>query len=256
MNLNLENKVFIVSGSSRGIGKGIAIVLLEEGAKVVLTGRDKESLSSTYDESEAIYPEKVLQHAGDLNDEKVLQALRDMVLDAWGCVDGVVANIGGNKPVNDWDISESDWQWYFNANFHVAQRFVNYFIEELRKSKGSIAFISSIAAIEDINAPLPYSASKAALNAYAKGLSRKLAKDGVRVNTIAPGNIIFEGGSWDKKMKDDPKKVNQMLEDKVLLNRFGVPEEIGCLAAFLLSDKASFVTGCCYTADGGQIAAI
>jgi|TARA_B100002003_G_scaffold232930_1_gene245298 3-oxoacyl-[acyl-carrier protein] reductase len=253
MNLNLKDKVFIISGSSRGIGKEIARVLLEEDARIILTGRDHKSLSSTFDEFDSKYSGKVLKYAGDLNDEKILRGVKELVLGHWKRVDGVIANAGAHKKVENGDISGADWQWYFSANFGVARRFVSCFIPEIKKTKGSIIFISSIAGVDDIGAPLPFSASKAALNMYAKGLSRELASNGVRVNTIAPGNIMFEGGNWDKKQKANPETIERMLDEKVALKRFGKPEEIGNLAAFLLSDKAAFITGSCYVADGGQI---
>ena len=88
---------------------------------------------------------------------------------------------------------------------------------------------------------------------YAKSLSDVVAAQGVRINTIAPGNILFPGGNWDRKRIADPEGVEAMITDKVPLKRFGLPEEVGNVAAFLLSDKAAFVTGACVPVDGGQL---
>lgn len=256
MNLNLADKVFIVSGSSRGIGRGIVDVLLEEQANVVITGRDKEILEKTYAELQTKFSDQVLAFQGDLLEAQVLDDLKKEVLQKWNRIDGVVANAGEQKKLSGWNVSDEDWEFTLDANFRLARRFVNAFIPELIKTKGNIVFISSIAGVEDIGAPLPYSASKAALNMLAKGLSRELAADGIRVNTIAPGNVFCEGGNWDKKHKENPQKIETMLNTQVALKRFGTPEEIGNLAAFLLSEKSSFTTGSCYVADGGQIVSV
>jgi 3-oxoacyl-[acyl-carrier protein] reductase len=252
MNLNLADKVFVVSGSSRGIGKGIAEVLLAEGARIILTGRDPVSLASTFDELHNKFSDRVLQCAGDLSEIEILKRVEKLVLQKWSQIDGVIANAGAVKPVAEWDIPEADWEWYFDANFNVAIRFVTQFIPHLKQTKGSIVFISSIAGVEDIGAPLPYSSSKAALTMYAKGLARKLARDRIRVNTVAPGNIIFPGGNWYEKQKANPEAIHRMLEEKVPLQQFGTPEDIGNMVAFLVSEKARFITGSCFVVDGGQ----
>jgi 3-oxoacyl-[acyl-carrier protein] reductase len=252
MDLELTGRNFIISGSSRGIGKGIAQVLLEEGARVVLTGRDERSLNDTFHQFNSMFPGCVLKCCGDLTSEEILDELEEQVKSVWGELHGLVANAGAVKPIPEWDIEQDDWDWYFGANLFVATGFTRRFVPYLVETKGNIIVIGSIAGLEDIGAPLPYSASKVALTMYAKGLARKLAEYGIRVNTVAPGNVCFPGGNWDNKKKAAPERVSQMLEEKVPLKRFGTSEEIGHAAAFLLSNKASFVTGSCFVVDGGQ----
>jgi 3-oxoacyl-[acyl-carrier protein] reductase len=118
--------------------------------------------------------------------------------------------------------------------------------------RGSILYIASIAAIEASPAPLPYSAAKAALVNYSKNLARQLGPQNVRVNSIAPGNILFPGGSWDKRLSSSPDFVKAMLQSEVPQQRFGSPEEIASLAVYLCSPQAAFSTGTCYVVDGGQ----
>ena len=253
MNLELTGKNYIVSGSSRGIGAGIAEVLLQEGASVMITGRNQVDVDKTCNVLNSQFPGKVVGHAGDLNDAFVLSELRKKIENDWQVLDGIIANVGAVKPVKDWEISEADWDWYFSSNFSIAVKLVTEFIPDLKRSNSaSIVFISSIAGVEEIGAPLPHSASKAALIMYAKGLSRKLANDGIRVNTIAPGNIIFPGGNWDKKSEVNPEAVKKMIDEKVPLKQFGQPSDIGHISAFLLSEKARFITGSCIVVDGGQ----
>jgi len=252
MKLFLEHKKYIVTGSSRGIGLGIAKTLLEEGASVMITGIDSAEVMDTFTQLNNEFSEKVMFQDGNLTDPIVITLLENKIIKEWGNIDGIIANAGAVKPVPDWDILTLDWDWYFQNNFEIAVGLVTMTIPYLIKTKGNIVFIGSIAGIEEIGAPLPYSTSKAALTMYSKGLSRKLAQYKIRVNTVAPGNIIFKDGNWDKKSKTDLASVNKMLEEKVPLKQFGTPEDIGNIVAFLLSEKAKFITGACIVIDGGQ----
>ena len=252
MDLSLENKVILISGSSRGIGKGIAKTLAEEGANVVLTGRAKNELIKTSEELERIFPNQVLSHRGDLQDKKVLKELEHKVISKWGKINGIVANAANLKKIPELNIKEEDWLWFLENNFHVAVRFVNTFTNHLITSKGSIVIISSIAGLEDLSAPMPYSISKAAVNVYSRSLAKRLGEHGVRVNCVAPGNIIFKGGNWDKKLSSEPKTVKKMIKEKVALQTFGDPSDIGNITTFLLSNKAKFITGSTFVVDGGQ----
>lgn len=256
MNLGLEGNAFIVSGSSRGIGKAIAAALLDEQAGVMLTGRDEAALQSTYAEFAARFPGQVAMCPGDLNDDQVLRRVEAVAVARWPRLAGVVANAGAVRGTADWNPPESDWEWNLRANFEVGRRFVSHFVPHLKQDGGSIVVINSIAALADVGAPLPYSAAKAALLSWTGGLARRLAPAGIRINTIAPGNILFPGGNWEKRRGADPEGIERMLRARVPLQRFGSPEEIGNLAAFLLSGKAAFITGSCIVADGGQTAGL
>jgi len=253
MNLNLDNKNYIVSGSSRGIGLAIARILLQEGAQVMITGRNKEDVASVVNNFSNRFPGKVYGQAGDLNDPKVLSQLKVFVATKWKILHGIIANAGAVKKVQNWDVPESDWEWFYSVNFKVTVNFVTNFIPNLKEATGAaIVVISSIAGVEEVGAPIPYSTAKAAINMYAKGLSKRLAPFGIRVNTVAPGNVIFPGGNWDKKLITNPDGIKKMLEEKVPLNQFGSPDDIGNITAFLMSEKSKFITGSCLIVDGGQ----
>ena len=252
MNLEIEGKVIFVSGSTRGIGLGIVKVLLEEGCRVVLNGRNKDELEQAEEELKKKYPEKIFAVQGDVNSIPVLEEIKNEIRDRWGYIDGIVANAGAVKNIPAWQIEKEDWNWYFSSNFSVSYNTVQAFVPMLSKRQGAIVTIGSIAGIEDVGAPLPYAAAKAALIAYTKSLSRRLADKNIRVNMVSPGNILFPGGNWDRKQKSNPDQVQNMIQKNVPLQMFGEPEDIGVVVAFLLSPKARFITGANIVVDGGQ----
>jgi 3-oxoacyl-[acyl-carrier protein] reductase len=255
MDLHLDQQVVFVAGSSRGIGKAIAATLLAEGARVVLTGRDELSLHST--ETELATPahrDCVLAIPGDFANPSTIARAYERALARFGRIDHLIANLGSGSGKPGWDQRPEEWQRLFELNFFASTRLTEAMLPYMlaNPAGGSILFIASIVAIEATLAPLPYSAAKAALVNYSKNLARQLGPKNIRVNTIAPGNIFFPGGSWERHLANRREAVETMLHTEVPQQRFGTPEEIASLAAYLCSPQAAFATGACYVMDGGQ----
>jgi 3-oxoacyl-[acyl-carrier protein] reductase len=254
MDLNLENRVILVAGSSRGIGKATAHTFLTEGCRTVITGRDRASLSEAQTEFETEFgPEKVLACRGDLRYSNVIKKNLVKIYEHWGVLDCIVANIGSGRGKTGWDLDESNWQKIFDVNLSSSVRLITLALPEMIQShRGSVVIITSIAGVESTTAPLPYSAAKAALVNYSKNLARQTGPFNVRVNCVAPGNILFPGGSWEHHLLERKDEVMRFIHTEVPLQRFGRPEEIADLVVFLSSDRASFINGACVIADGGQ----
>ena len=192
MNLNLKNKNFIVSGSSKGIGLRIAENLLNEGSRVIITGRSKNQIRSQFKRLNSRYGLKVSYVEGDIRNQSVLKKINNIVKKRWKRLDGIVANAGSIKDKISSFTSEKDFYWYQENNFLPSFKFVNFFLNEVKKTQGSIVFISSIASLKDLGAPFGYASSKLSLNFYSKLLANRVAEYNVKVNNIVPGNIYFK----------------------------------------------------------------
>ena len=191
---------------------------------------------------------------GDFTHAETITRALDLTVKHFGRLDHLVANLGTGTGKPGWDQSEEDWHRLFELNLFASTRLTQAALPHLLKQPagGSILYISSIVALEATLAPLPYAAAKAALNNYAKNLARQLGPEKIRVNTLAPGNIFFPGGSWERHLANRKEAVEHMLQTDVPQRRFGSPEEIASLAAYLCSPQAAFTTGACYVMDGGQ----
>ena len=247
MNLNLENKSVVVIGGSRGIGLSIVEGFLDEKAKVSIIARNiSDKLKSKLIKE----GNKVNFYEGDATDKKSLISISELILKKSNGIDAVIANVGNGKSSLDSLQSDSDWEESWDINFKSALNSANIFLPIIN-TLGSFTFISSIAGKEYLGAPNSYSVAKSAINTLMKSLSHKFGNK-IRINSIAPGNIIFKNSRWEEMLSESPESVNKMLEDKVPLKRFGTPEEIANVSVFITSPKASFISGTCIIVDGGQ----
>ncbi len=253
MNLELKDKVVFVSASSRGIGKATALAFLEEGARVMINGRDKKRLLKTYDEFHKMFSGKIDYFRGDITKEEVVQGAKEYIIKKWKKIHVIVPNLGSGKPMKKNQMDSSEWERLFEINLFSVVKLLNIVLPEMKKQKeGSIVVVSSIAGIERTGAPLAYASAKSSLLTLIKNLSSELARSNIRINAVVPGNIYFEGGRWEEILSGNPKTVDNYIRQEVPMKRFGTPEEIADTIVWLASTKSSFTTGSCVIVDGGQ----
>jgi len=253
MKLELGGKVVLVGGSTRGIGRAIAATFVTEGAHVMVTGRHAPRVDATVTDLSAGSPNCVSGRTLDLTTTAGCQEAVAATVERWGRLDVTIANVGTGGGTRGWEASDEEWATVVEQNLYSASRLVRAAIPHMvAVGGGTIIMISSIAGVEALEAPIPYSVAKAGIQVMARNLARSLAQSGVRVNAVAPGNVLSPGGSWEERMTRDSEAVERYIKREVPLGRFGRPEEIADVVVFLASDRAAFITGTCVVADGGQ----
>lgn len=254
MDLELTGKVALVAGASRGLGAAIATRLGREGCRLVLAARGSEQLGATAERIQSETGADVHTVAADVTDGEAAERLVGAATERFGRLDLLVGNAGGNRRKPFAETTDQDWSEILDLNFQSHLRLARTAIPAMREAGGgAMLFVASIFGREAGGPGLSiYNATKSALISAAKIMAVELAGEGIRVNTLAPGSIRFPGGSWDRRVKEQPEKMKQFVADNIPLGRFGTAEEVGDVAAFLLSARASLVTGACLNADGGQ----
>jgi 3-oxoacyl-[acyl-carrier protein] reductase len=259
MDLGLRGKAALVTGASRGIGRSIAIELAREGCRVALCARGKDALDTVAAEVRAEGVEGLAVPADVTTSDGVRHAV-EAALAAFGGLDILVNNVGGSTGTSFLETGEEDWQRAIDLNLLPAVRASRLAVPSMRaRGGGAIVNIVSIYGREwggsYVRRPT-YIAAKAAEIGMLKALAMELAPLGIRVNAVAPGSIIFSGGGWERRSREDPDGIARFLEADLPLGRFGRPEEVGRVVAFLVSDAASLVLGACLNVDGGQSRAL
>lgn len=249
MELKISGRKALVTGSSRGIGRAIAEALQDEGCSVVLNARNEAELKQT-----AMELGCAAAVAGDVSSAEEAQRVVGEAVAALGGLDILVCNVGSGRSVVPGNETYEEWQRVFALNLWSTTNVIEAARSELADACGAVVCISSLCGLEVVpGAPVTYSAAKAALHAYVRGIARPLGKEGVRINAIAAGNILFEGSVWARKLEEDAVGVQQMLEREVALARLGTPQDVAGLAAYLASPRSGFATGAIWRLDGGQV---
>ncbi len=260
MDLQIDNQWVLVTGSSRGIGRGIAEVFLREKANVILNDRDRPSLKATVNAFTSEYGhDRVRSLVADLQQPDGIAALSAMIREQVGRLAHLICNIGSGASVPPLQEDLPEFQRMLDLNLLVAVRTVTALRDLLEagakadNASSSITFIGSICGLEALGCPIAYASAKAGLIGYAQNIARPLGQRGVRVNVVSPGNILFPGSTWEKKLAADREAVEAMLAGEVPLQRLGTLDEVANVVVFLASRCAAFVSGANWVVDGGQV---
>ena len=253
MDLGLTDKVAIVTGSSRGLGLACASALVREACRVTICARGETRLTEATAELRRIGGhERILPVAGDLSLPDGMERLVERTVETFGGLDILVNNMGLARGATIVDTSDAEWQEAFDQTLFPAIRASRLAVPHMRqRGGGAIVMIASIWGRES-GGRMTYNAVKAAEISLGKSLAQQLARDSIRVNSVAPGSILFPGGSWDKRQREDPAGIADFIVRELPFGRFGRPEEIGTVVAFLASPRASWVSGARVPVDGCQ----
>ena len=254
MDLGLAGKVAIVTGGSRGLGLAAAHALIAEGANVVVCARGEDALkmAAAALQKSAASGARAAMAVADVSTEAGVKTVVDAAVREFGGIDVLVNNVGLAKGADIEGTTDADWQEAFDQTLFPAIRMTRLAVSHMRKrGGGAIVIVSSIFGRES-GGRMTYNAVKAAEISLTKSLAQQLAKDRIRVVSVAPGSILFEGGSWWKRQQSDPEGIAKFVTQELPFGRFGKPEEVGAAIAFLASSKASWISGTTVVVDGCQ----
>jgi len=252
MELGLKDKLAVVTGGGRGIGRGIALRLANEGARVAVASRTHADLEGVLEKMGGRARGHRAVSIDLMSDGAPDRLVRDLASDGFGSIDIVVHNLGGTLGITDPFCSVDDWRRIYRFNLEIAVELNRLLVPSMQeKGWGRVVHISSISSMEN-HGPATYCAMKAALTAYTRSFGGVVAPDGVVVSAVLPGAVFTKGGYWDVTSRENPDHVAKFLSERQRIGRFGDIDEIGSYVAFLCSERASFGTGSIVPVDGGQ----
>ncbi|MGW2227521.1 SDR family oxidoreductase [Streptomyces formicae] len=248
MDLGLKDRVYVVTGATRGLGNATARELVADGAKVVVTGRDEKTVA----EAAADLGPNAVGVAADNADPAVADRLIAAAREHFGRFDGVLISVGGPAPGFVADNTDEQWQAAFESVFLGAVRLARSAAAALGEG-GVIGFVLSSSVYEPIAGLTISNGLRPGLAGFAKSLSDELGPRGIRVLGVLPGRIGTDRMRQLDGLSPDPEATRAANEARIPLRRYGTPEEFGRTAAFLLSPAASYLTGIMVPVDGGAL---
>ena len=256
MHLDLTGKVAIVTGSSRGLGLASAAALAQEGCRVTICARGEARLAEAAGELRRLAagrsPAAILAVAADLASDTGVEQVIGRTVETFGGLDILVNNTGLARGTTIVETADVEWQEAFDQTLWPAIRASRSAVPHMRRrGGGAILMIASIWGRE-AGGRMTYNVVKAAEISLAKALAQQLARDNIRVNSVAPGSISFPGGTWHRREQEDPAGTADFVRRVLPFGRFGRPEEVGAVVAFLASPRASWISGASVPVDGCQ----
>jgi 3-oxoacyl-[acyl-carrier protein] reductase len=254
MNLQLHGKVALVTGSSRGLGYASARAFAAEGAHLVLCARGSERLAEAAREIGAVAAPsaQVIAVPADVSTADGAAAVVSAAVERFGGIDVVVNNIGLARGGDIEATSDAEWQEAFDQTLFPVVRVTRLAVPLMRARGGGVVLIITSIFGREAGGRMTYNAVKAAEISLTKSLAQQLAKDNIRVVSVAPGSILFPGGSWDKRQQADPEGIAEFVRRELPFGRFGTADEVGNVVAFLSSPRASWISGTTVVVDGCQ----
>jgi 3-oxoacyl-[acyl-carrier protein] reductase len=254
MDLQLTGKVALVTGSSRGLGYASARALAAEGAHVVLCARGAERLTEAAAGVAAVaaHGAQVASVTADVSTTEGAEALVSAAMARFGGIDILVNNVGLGRGGDIEATTDGEWQEAVDQTIFPTVRVTRLAVPHMRaRGGGAIVIVSSIYGRE-AGGRMTYNAVKAAEISLAKSLAQQLAPDAIRVVSVAPGSILFPGGSWHKRQQADSDGIAAFVRRELPFGRFGTADEVGDVVAFLASARASWISGTTVVVDGCQ----
>ena len=254
MDLELTDKIAVVTGSSRGLGAASAAALVQEGCRVTICARGEAQLTGAVASLRQLsnHADRVLPIVADVSTAAGVEKVIGETVKTFGGLDILVNNVGLGRGSTIVDTSDEEWREAIDQTLFPAIRASRLAVPHMRRrGGGSIVMIASIWGRES-GGRMTYNAVKAAEISLAKSLAQQLARDNIRVNSVAPGSILFPGGSWHRRQQEDPAGIADFVMRELPFGRFGRPEEVGAVVAFLVSPRASWISGASVPVDGCQ----
>jgi 3-oxoacyl-[acyl-carrier protein] reductase len=254
VDLDLRGKVAVVTGSSRGLGLASAGALMQEGCSVTICARGGARLTEALGELRrlGVAETQALAVTADVSTVEGVERVISKTVETFGGLDILVNNVGSARGGDLLEATDTDWSEALEQTLYPSVRASRLAVPHMRRRGGGVILIVASIYGREAGGRMTYNAVKAAEISLAKSLARQLARDNIRVNSVAPGSILFDGGSWHRRQQEDPAGIAEFVRQELPFGRFGRPEEVGAVVAFLASSRASWISGASVTVDGCQ----